>query len=109
MDALADQAGLAATCELLVDPSGTPMLKLRGELDLGSIEPVRPQFDAVIADRPTRVIIDLSELGFIDSSGLSLFLTLANEVAEVELRDPSAIIRRVVTLTGLSDVFTITP
>ena len=71
--------------------------------------PIRTAFDAIVADRPARVVIDLSELRFIDSSGLSLLLAVADQVAEVELRDPSAMIRKVIGLTGLSSVFVITP
>jgi anti-sigma B factor antagonist len=109
MDELVNDAGALATCETLIDPSGTPTLKLVGELDIGGVAPIRKAFDAIIADGPERVVIDLRELRFIDSSGLSLFLAVADRVDEVELRDPSPIIRKVIGLTGLSNVFVVTP
>lgn len=109
MDELGNDAGALATCETLIDPSGTPTLKLVGELDIGGVGPIRKAFDAIVADCPDRVAIDLTELRFIDSSGLSLFLAVADQVGEVELRNPSPIIRKVLRLTGLSNVFVITP
>jgi anti-sigma B factor antagonist len=109
MDELADSRGNLATCEMLADASGTPTLKLIGELDLGSVGPIRTACDALIAHRPTRVIVDLSELRFMDSSGLSLLLAVADRVAEVELREPSALIRKIIDVTGLSTIFVMTP
>jgi anti-sigma B factor antagonist len=109
MDEPHDTAEVLATFETHIDRSGTPTIKLTGELDIGSVDPIRTAFDAIAADRPARVVIDLSELRFIDSSGLSLFLALAEHVAEVELRDPSETIRKVISLTGLTSLFLITP
>jgi anti-sigma B factor antagonist len=109
MEEVADSASPLATFEMVIDPSGTPTLKLTGELDIGSVGPIRAACDAIVANGPTRVVVDLSELRFMDSSGLSALLGMADQVAEVELRDPSAVIRKVIELTGLSNVFVIAP
>jgi anti-anti-sigma factor len=109
MDELVDDAEPFATSETLTDPSGTPTLKLSGELDIASIGPIRASIDALVATRPERVVVDLTELRFLDSSGLSLLLVIADQVAEVELRNPSAMIRKIIDLTGLLSVFVITP
>jgi anti-anti-sigma factor len=109
MEELAHHQAVLATFERLVDPSGTPIVKLIGELDISSIGPIRAALDAIVAGRPDRVVIDLSELRFIDSSGLSVFLSVAHKVPEVELRNPSAMVRKVIGLTGLSNVFVLTP
>jgi anti-anti-sigma factor len=109
MDKQVDNLDFLAACETLVDPSGTPTLKLIGELDIASVAPIQAAFDAIVAKRPARLVIDLSELRFIDSSGLSLLLAVADQVDEVELREPSAMTRKVIDLTGLSSVFIVTP
>ena len=46
---------------------------------------------------------DLSGLDYIDSAGIAVLLGAAAECA-VRLRDPSPAVRRVVELTGLTDV-----
>ena len=109
MDELTDDARLLARFETLVDASGMPTLKISGELDMASAGPISQAIEAIVANRPTRVVVDLSDLRFIDSSGLSLFLILADQVAEVEIRNPSAIIRKVIDVTGLSSIFVISP
>jgi anti-sigma B factor antagonist len=109
MDKPVDGMGLAATCETFVDSCGTPTLKLAGELDIACVGPIGAALDAIIAGRPNKLVVDLSELRFIDSSGLSLFLAAAEQIAEVELRHPSPMFLKVIDLTGLSDVFLITP
>jgi anti-sigma B factor antagonist len=109
MDELVDSSGPLARCETLADRSGTPTLKLIGELDIGSVAPIRKAIDAVVANRPTRVILDLSELRFMDSSGLSVLLATADRVGEVELRQPSAMVRKIIDVTGVSGVFIMTP
>ena len=43
-----------------------------------------------------------------DSSGLTLLLGVIDQVAEVELRDPPAMIRQLIHITGLTHLFVIT-
>jgi anti-anti-sigma factor len=58
------------------DPAGGVRLALSGELDIVSEAELAEALDAV-RDRPVRV--DLSELGFMDSSGLRALLTAARD------------------------------
>jgi anti-anti-sigma factor len=109
MDEPSDGTAPLATFQTAIDTSGTPTLTLTGELDIGSVGPIRAACDAIVANEPKRVVVDLSELRFMDSSGLSVLLAMAGQVPEVELREPSAIIRKVIELTGLSNVFVIAP
>ncbi len=44
-----------------------------------------------------------------DSSGLALLASVAQRVPEVELRDPSPIVRRLIELTGLVGILNVTP
>jgi anti-anti-sigma factor len=99
----------AATLEISVNSGGTPILKVIGELDVSTAGPIYSAIEPVLATRPDRIVFDLSELRFMDSSGLRIFLAIADQIAEVELLDPSPIIRRVIELTGTSGAFTLTP
>jgi anti-anti-sigma factor len=51
-------------------------LTLSGELDLATVPRVEEAVASVLARGATRVVVDLSRLGFVDSSGLRMFITL---------------------------------
>lgn len=67
------------------DEDGAVLLRLDGELDLVS-EPVLAAALAEAGTRPLR--LDLSELDFMDSTGLRALLTVAREHADLKLRGP---------------------
>lgn len=86
-----------------------PVLVLHGQLDLSSVEEVRPVVDELLAREPTRLIVDVGGLEFMDSSGIALLLVIATKLRRLELRNPSLIIRRVIETTGLSGTLLIDP
>jgi anti-sigma B factor antagonist len=67
------------------DSGGAVVLRLNGELDLVS-EPVLASALEQVDGRPLR--IDLSELAFMDSTGLRAMLTAAREQTDLKLRGP---------------------
>ena len=76
---------------------GTVLLRLIGELDLVS-EPVLANALAEADGAPLR--IDLSELAFMDSTGLRALLGLQREHADVKLRGPlQPAVQRLLELT----------
>jgi anti-sigma B factor antagonist len=85
-----------------------PILELGGELDLSTVEAVRPIVDQLVARRTDRVIVDLAALRFMDSSGIALLLSLAGSVTNLEVRNPSPIIEQIIEMTGLSGTLVIT-
>ena len=76
---------------------GLVVVRLIGELDLVS-EPVLSAALAEADGKPLRV--DLSELAFMDSTGLRALLSLQREHADVKLRGPlQAPVQRLLELT----------
>lgn len=57
---------------------GTLVIALRGELDLASAPAFSAQFEEATAGAPAAIVVDLSELEFLDSTGLRSIL-LAHE------------------------------
>ncbi len=109
----ADDVTIDAGSEVRVtetsDPDGAVVLHIAGELDLSSVDSVRVIADRAI-DRGTRhVVFDLSGLEFMDSSGIALLLTVAERVDSVTIREPSAIVRRVIEVSGLATTLPMTP
>ncbi len=86
---------------------GDPVIRLRGELDISSADLLRETVSGVLAERPKRLVIELGDLTFIDSSGIAVLVLASNKIAEVELHHAQPIVRRVIELTGLSDTLRI--
>lgn len=87
----------------------TLVVRVSGEMDLTSVPAVRDEIEENLTRGPSTVAFDLDGLRFIDSSGIALLVTVAARVQTVEIRNPSAIIRRVIEITGLTTVLRMTP
>jgi anti-sigma B factor antagonist len=85
------------------DRNGLVHVALVGELDLSTVAKVQEELRRVEADAPATVVVDLSKLTFLDSTGLRCIVT-----ADERARDQG---RRVVIVRGpdpVQRVFTIT-
>jgi anti-sigma B factor antagonist len=89
------------------DPTGVAIVTVSGELDISNAGTLEQAVASMTADRPERLIFDLGGLRFMDSAGIAVLLDCAGKVKSVRLRDPSPAVRRVVELTGLTDVLSI--
>lgn len=77
------------------------VLWLTGEFDIAAIDECQATVDAVL-DAQREVVLDLSELTFLDSTGIRAFLIVAGKVGGgVVLRKPTPSVRRVLDLTGI--------
>jgi anti-anti-sigma factor len=104
-----NEAGIVAVVEESSAGTDEPVIVLSGELDLSNVDVVRPVIEQILERRPKRIVFDLAELQFMDSSGLAVLIHAANTAPGVELRGPSTIVRRIIDVTGLSDLFSIAP
>jgi anti-sigma B factor antagonist len=62
------------------DEGGESRLTIDGALDALTVRDIRPVIDAVVADRPKRVTVDLDKLNLIDSSGVGAIVSLFKRV-----------------------------
>ena len=92
-----------------MDPSGAPTITVSGELDITNVAELKVAIEWFARDEPHQVILDLSGLRFIDSSGIGLLVYAAERVPSIQPREPSAVVRRLVELTGLTAVLTVEP
>jgi anti-sigma B factor antagonist len=88
---------------------GMPVIRLSGELDMVSVERVRPVVQEVLAAGNDRLAFDVSELEFMDSSGIALLVLATRKARQVELRHPTPIVRRLIELTGLTELLLMVP
>jgi anti-sigma B factor antagonist len=107
---MAELNSATATAEVTVtDEDGHPVVSIEGELDLSTTEVVWAAVHEVLVRQPGRVVFDLGRLAFMDSSGIALLVRVAQRVPDVELRNPSQIVRRLIELTGLAETLRIFP
>jgi anti-sigma B factor antagonist len=80
-------------------------LVLSGELDLSNAEELRDRIQAVQTGGASRVVVDLSGLGFIDSTGLRILLRAEQESREdsgfLSFVPPQGQVERVMKLAGI--------
>jgi anti-anti-sigma factor len=89
--------------ERSMDSNGDLVLRLDGELDMLSAIGLRETIEKLVADKTEKLTLDLSDLSFMDSSGIAVVVFAANGIDKVELLNPSPIVRRIFGATGLSD------
>lgn len=104
-----DAGSMPGILEARVSRKGaTATLALAGEFDLAGVDAVRAKFAEACVEEPARVVIDLSRLTFIDSTGISFLLSTVKadeggRVSFVAAHAPG--VQRVFAITGLSGLF----
>jgi anti-sigma B factor antagonist len=85
----------------------THTISLCGELDLANAGTAETALEASLAENASRVVIDMRELEFIDSTGIALLVAaLGNNDGEEKVRfipSSAPAVTRVLELTGLSE------
>lgn len=78
-----------------------------GELDIATVPILGRAFDAVVGDQDVRMIVmDLTELAFMDSSGLHLILEMAaacNDDDRLRIVNGSRSVERLLDVSGARD------
>jgi anti-sigma B factor antagonist len=107
-----DEQAVGPDLVLSVDVEQTrAVLAVRGELDAYSAPRLEEQISTLLREPIDSVVLDLSETGFLDSSGLRAILSAHRRLTEsdrqLELRAPSEPVTRLLEITGLTDHFTV--
>jgi anti-anti-sigma factor len=83
------------------------VLVLRGELDPHTAPALRDQIDGSTAESTRTLVLDVSGLRFIDSSGLRVIIGAQRDMAARQgrllLRHPTETTRRLLEITGLAE------
>ncbi len=91
--------------------NGVVTVAFVGRLDTPASQEVAPQMEALKADAAGTIILDCTELSYISSSGLRIFLTLRKASPEkggrVIVRNIGNEIRSVFMMTGFLNLFEI--
>lgn len=90
---------------------GEVIARLIGRLDTPASQDIAPEVNELIAEAGNTIILDCSEMNYISSSGLRIFLTLRKSAADkggkIIVRDINDSIRSVFMMTGFLSLFEI--
>ena len=90
---------------------GVPVLHVSGEVDLGTEPALRTATDDLLARHSGLIVIDLSEVTFLDSAGLKVLDDMQRTAlvagGRIALVSPQQRILRLLEITGLTDRFAI--
>jgi anti-sigma B factor antagonist len=102
--------GAAIEVEVRHD-AGSAIVTLGGELEFGTAASLRSTFSDLVQQDCDRVVVDMAEVRFMDSSGLSLLVQAKQRFTAqgrgFELRSPTQRVIRVIETSGLGDLFAI--
>jgi anti-sigma B factor antagonist len=107
-------AGRWVTIDLVLErttESGWGVLAVEGEVDLYTSPQLRDAVNGMIEEGQDRIVLDLTNVGFMDSSGLGVLVTGLKRVRErdgaLSLVCPEGSVHKVLAITGLDKVFPI--
>ena len=85
---------------------GTAVVAMRGEIDAIAIPSLSGCLDDVICAGQRDVVLDMAEVSFIDSVGLAAIVAATKRLAArggtLRVRRPTAHVRKVLDITGLT-------
>ena len=97
----------------MVATSQWRVLEVEGDLDLVSAPDLRARLGGLSQGAPAYLVLDLSALQFVDSTGLGVLVGTHRRVraagGEVRIAGVSPRILRVLSVTGLDQVFSLFP
>jgi anti-sigma B factor antagonist len=92
---------------------GTVVLDLGGELDLAVAADLRTLLEGAAAEGPKLVVVDLTDVSFIDSTILREVLRAHHAIdgqgGRLVVAGPQPSVERLLQLTGTTEVFSIAP
>lgn len=90
---------------------GAATVRIEGEVEFATAPRLRATLLDLAQDGATPVVLDLSGVSFLDSAGISLLIQakkrLASAGSDLVLRRPQTSVRRVLEISGVTELFLI--
>ena len=101
--------GMAQFTRDVAGDDGQRVLRVSGDVDLSMTAFLEQQLKEVVDDGARMIILDVTDLKFIDAAGLSVLVRTADRLrrcdGRLRLRSPSRSVRKTLEITGLDMVF----
>ncbi|NLT35941.1 MAG: STAS domain-containing protein [Gaiellales bacterium] len=85
--------------------SNVPVLNIVGEIDHGNAPTVGATIDELIEQKQRTILLDLSQVDYMDSGGISVLLSALRRLREggwLGVINPNANVRRLLQIVGLA-------
>lgn len=90
----------------IVTTGTSATVALRGELDINSAADLDAALDSLINAGPKETVFDLSELTFVDSSGIAALISMQKQLSEqgrhLIIHSPRPFVAKVLEITDLT-------
>lgn len=90
---------------------GTVVLRLQGDLDVATAAELRRALAQALDGSPSSLVLDLSELSFVDSTGIGALVGGSRRAREVGcsfvVRSPVRAVKKALRLTGVDQLLTV--
>src|ERR687892_23485 len=84
------------------------VVSIRGEVDLYTAPKLREQLDEAVTGDAPKVVVDLGQLDFIDSTGLGVLVGAQKQAraagGDVTLRNPNRSTQKILEIAGLTEL-----
>ena len=94
-------------------PVETPLVVVEGELDVATSPRLRRSLDDAVDAGARNVRVDLSAVGFMDSSGLGALMAVHHRLRDREgsitITAATPPVRKILEITALDEVFVLAP
>lgn len=85
------------------------IVTITGEIDITNVDALESAVGTALDRHPRRLIIEVGDLRFADSSAIALWVRWSISVPAIELHDVSPILRRVIDSMGLAGTLNVKP
>lgn len=109
MGELGPSGPVPMTFELLTDADGSVVIRIAGELDITTVDELDVALRPALGGRPERLVVDLADVRFADSSAIAQWVKWAGAVGTLEIRNPSPLLRAVIARMGLAETLRVDP
>lgn len=98
---------------MAIDDQQSGILALEGDIDLYQSSVVKEKLNALISQKPPRILVDLRSVNYMDSSGLAVFIEAMQRIAsyggKLALFGLQKSVRNIFEVSRLDQVFTLFP
>ncbi|WP_330278154.1 STAS domain-containing protein [Lentzea sp. NBC_00516] len=88
---------------------GVPVVAVTGEVDIATAPLLRAELTVQLAQSPVVLVVDLREVTFFDSSGISALLTAHRQAADLRVVADRTPVLRTLRFSGMESVFRVHP